>query len=69
MQADVSILEQQQIVIACGAAGVELLSKEQIEALPNLCVAIDLNALKAGSSCSTKLVRQTSFDLHHADLQ
>lgn len=45
IQADVSILEQQQIVIACGAAGVELLSKEQIEALPNLCVAIDLNAV------------------------
>lgn len=45
IQADVSILEQQQIVIACGAAGIELLSKEQIEALPNLCVAIDLNAV------------------------
>ena len=45
IQADVSILEQQQIVIACGAAGIELLSKEQIESLPNLCVAIDLNAV------------------------
>ena len=45
IQADVSILEQQQIVIACGAAGIELLSKEQIEALPSLCVAIDLNAV------------------------
>ena len=45
IQADASILEQQQIVIACGAAGIELLSKEQIEALPNLCVAIDLNAV------------------------
>jgi len=45
IQADVSILEQQQIVIACGAAGIELLGKEQIEALPNLCVAIDLNAV------------------------
>ena len=45
IKADLSILEQQQIVIACGAAGIELLSKEQIEALPNLCVAIDLNAV------------------------
>lgn len=45
IKADISILEQQQIVIACGAAGIELLSKEQIEALPNLCVAIDLNAV------------------------
>ncbi|MCH1496883.1 MAG: NADP-dependent methylenetetrahydromethanopterin/methylenetetrahydrofolate dehydrogenase [Rubripirellula sp.] len=45
IKADISILEQQQIVIACGAAGIELLSKEQIEELPNLCVAIDLNAV------------------------
>lgn len=45
IKADLSILEQQQIVIACGAAGIELLSKEQIEELPNLCVAIDLNAV------------------------
>ena len=45
LHSDSSILQQQQIIIACGAAGVELLSKEQIQAIPNLCVAIDLNAV------------------------
>ena len=45
LHSDSFILQQQQIIIACGAAGVELLSKEQIQAIPNLCVAIDLNAV------------------------
>ena len=45
LHSESSNLQQQQIIIACGAAGVELLSKEQIQAIPNLCVAIDLNAV------------------------
>ena len=45
IQSDISILDDQQIIISCGAAGVELLSEQQIKALPNLAVAIDLNAV------------------------
>ena len=45
IQSDISILEDRQIIISCGAAGVELLSEQQIKALPNLAVAIDLNAV------------------------
>lgn len=45
IQSDISILDDRQIIISCGAAGVELLSEQQIKALPNLAVAIDLNAV------------------------
>lgn len=45
IQSDSSILDDRQIIISCGAAGVELLSEQQIKALPNLAVAIDLNAV------------------------
>ena len=45
IQSDISILEDRQIIISCGAPGVELLSEQQIKALPNLAVAIDLNAV------------------------
>ena len=42
---DPHFLNQQQIIIACGAAGVELLNEDQIQKLSNLSVAIDLNAV------------------------
>ena len=45
IQSDISTLDDRQIIISCGAAGVELLSEQQIKALPNLAVAIDLNAV------------------------
>ncbi len=38
-------LEDAQIVIACGAAGIELASEDIVRNLPNLKVAIDLNAV------------------------
>ena len=40
-----SPLEQAEIVIACGATGVELVSESEITALSSLKVAIDLNAV------------------------
>lgn len=45
LESDPSILEEQEIVIACGAAGVELLTADQINSSSNLRVAIDLNAV------------------------
>ncbi|MDA8697547.1 NADP-dependent methylenetetrahydromethanopterin/methylenetetrahydrofolate dehydrogenase [Rhodopirellula sp.] len=45
LQSDPAVLQDQEIIIACGAAGVELLSEQSLVALPNLCVAIDLNAV------------------------
>lgn len=38
-------LAQAQVVIACGAAGIELLSQQQLERMAALQVAIDLNAV------------------------
>ncbi|MEM6690426.1 MAG: methylene-tetrahydromethanopterin dehydrogenase N-terminal domain-containing protein, partial [Planctomycetota bacterium] len=40
-----ALAEDAQIVIACGAAGVELMSAEDLSALPDLKVAVDLNAV------------------------
>ncbi len=46
---DVAALNQQlsgcELLVACGAAGVQLLSRDQLEAAKNLKVAIDLNAV------------------------
>jgi hypothetical protein len=38
-------LEQAEVVIACGAAGIELVAESRIRSLPSLKVAIDLNAV------------------------
>ncbi|MFG0265900.1 MAG: NADP-dependent methylenetetrahydromethanopterin/methylenetetrahydrofolate dehydrogenase [Rhodopirellula sp. JB055] len=40
-----TLLEKADVIIACGAAGVELVSKERMLDLPKLRVAIDLNAV------------------------
>jgi hypothetical protein len=40
-----ALLENADVIIACGAAGVELVSKERMHDLPKLRVAIDLNAV------------------------
>ncbi|WP_404305133.1 NADP-dependent methylenetetrahydromethanopterin/methylenetetrahydrofolate dehydrogenase [Neorhodopirellula lusitana] len=44
-EAKVDLLQRAQIIIACGAAGVELLSADELNQLGQLRVAIDLNAV------------------------
>jgi methylenetetrahydrofolate/methylenetetrahydromethanopterin dehydrogenase (NADP+) len=60
-------LQQATVVIACGAAGVELLSEEQLAAASQLKVAVDLNAVPpagiAGIGVTDKAVeRHGRFD-------
>ncbi|TWU04070.1 NADP-dependent methylenetetrahydromethanopterin/methylenetetrahydrofolate dehydrogenase [Neorhodopirellula pilleata] len=43
--AKLSMLQRAQIIFACGAAGVELMSEEELNQLSDLKVAIDLNAV------------------------
>lgn len=45
LASDPSLLADQQIIISCGAAGIELLSEQQLTSCPSLRVAIDLNAV------------------------
>ncbi len=45
VEAKVELLRSAQTIVACGAAGVELVSSSELQSLKNLRVAIDLNAV------------------------